>query len=70
MNGVTLLGLSAKESSESCELSARAVSERVIRFSIGLKLNTARTVGCVLIKERTAAASRADVGRCTEFAIQ
>ena len=44
MNGVTLLGLSAKESSDSCDLGARAVSERVVRSWSRLECGTAHTV--------------------------
>ena len=67
MNGVTVLGLSAKESSDSCDLGARAVSERVVGSWSGLKCGTARTVLRATIEERKAAAFHADVQRCTEL---
>ena len=67
MNGVTVLGLSAKESSDSCELGARAVSERVVGSWSGLKCGTARTVRYATIEERRAAACHADVQRCPEL---
>ena len=67
MNGVTVLGLSAKESSDSCELGARAVSERVVGSWSGLKCGTARNARYATIEERKAAAFHADVGRGPEL---
>ena len=67
MNGVTVLGLSAKESSDSCELGARAVSERVVGSWSGLKCGTARNARYATIEERKAAAVHADVGRGPEL---
>ena len=67
MNGVTVLGLSAKESSDSCDLGARAVSGRVVRSWSRLECRTARTVRCAAIEERRAAAFHADVQRVPEL---
>ena len=67
MNGVTLLGLRAKESSDSCELGAFTERERVVgswsRFQCGI----ARTVRYATFEERRAAAVHADVGRYPEL---
>ena len=70
MYGATHIGLRSQEFSDSCDLSAFTESERVVRFWCRLKLYTARTVGCVRIQERMAAACRDDVHRCTELRIQ
>ena len=67
MNGVTLLGPRAKESSDSCDLGAFTESERVVRSWSGLKCGTARTVRYATIEERRAAACHADVQRCPEL---
>ena len=67
MNGVTLLGLSAKESSDSCDLGARAVSGRVVRSWSRLDCRTARNVRYAAIEERRAAAFHADVQRVPEL---
>ena len=63
MNGVTLLGLRAKESSDSCDLGAFTESERVVRSWSRFQCGTARTVRYATIEERRAAAFHADVGR-------
>ena len=67
MNGVTLLGLRAKESSDSCDLGAFTESGRVVGSWSGLKCGTARTVRYATIEERRAAACHADVQRCPEL---
>ena len=67
MNGVTVLGLSAKESSDSCDLGAFTESGRVVRSWSRLECGTARTVRYATIEERRAAAFHADVQRCTEL---
>ena len=67
MNGVTVLGLSAKESSDSCDLGAFTESGRVVRLWSGLKCGTARNARYATIEERKAAAFHADVQRCTEL---
>eukprot|EP00322_Chrysochromulina_rotalis_P008384 CAMPEP_0115850574 /NCGR_PEP_ID=MMETSP0287-20121206/12035_1 /TAXON_ID=412157 /ORGANISM="Chrysochromulina rotalis, Strain UIO044" /LENGTH=80 /DNA_ID=CAMNT_0003304577 /DNA_START=389 /DNA_END=631 /DNA_ORIENTATION=+ len=67
MNGVTLLGVCAKESSDSCDLGAFTESGRVVRSWSRLECRTARTVRCAAIEERRAAAFHADVQRCTEL---
>ena len=67
MNGVTLLGQRAKESSDSCDLSEFTESERVVRSWSRLDCRIARTVRYAAVEERRAAAVHADVGRCTEL---
>ena len=67
MNGVTLLGLRAKESSDSCDLGAFTESGRVVGSWSGLECGTARTVRYATIEERRAAAFHADVQRVTEL---
>ena len=67
MNGVTLLGLRAKESSDSCDLGAFTESGRVVGSWSGLKCGIARTVLRATIEERKAAAFHADVQRCTQL---
>ena len=69
MNGVTVLGLSAKESSDSCDLGAFTESGRVVRSWSRLECGTARTVRYATIEERRAAAFHADV-QCPRVAIQ
>ena len=66
MHGVTLVGLRAKESSDSCDLGAFTESERVVRSWSRLKCGTAHT-RYATFEERRAAAVHADVGRCTEL---
>ena len=69
MNGVTLLGLRAKESSDSCDLGARAVSERDTRGRIVVPFGMwhSATVRYATIEERRAAAFHADVQRVPEL---
>ena len=67
MNGGTVLGLRAKESSDSCDLGAFTESERVVRLWYRLECRTARNARYAAIEERRAAAVHADVGRCTEL---
>ena len=67
MNGVTLLGLRAKESSDSCELGAFTERERVVRSWSRFQCGTARTVRYATIEERRAAAFHADVQRVPEL---
>ena len=67
MNGVTVLGVSAKESSDSCDLGAFTESGRVVRLWFRLDCRTARNVRYAAIEERRAAAFHADVQRCTEI---
>ena len=67
MNGVTLLGLRAKESSDSCDLGAFTESERVVRSWSRFQCGTARTVRYATIEERRAAAFHADVQRVPEL---
>ena len=67
MNGVMLLGLRAKESSDSCDLGAFTESERVVGSWSRLECCIARTVRYAAFEERRAAAVHADVGRCTEL---
>ena len=67
MNGVTVLGVSAKESSDSCDLGAFTESGRVVRLWSRLECGTARTVRYATIEERRAAAFHADVQRVPEL---
>ena len=67
MNGVTVLGVSAKESSDSCDLGAFTESGRVVRSWSRLECGTARTVRYATIEERRAAAFHADVQRVPEL---
>ena len=67
MNGGTLLGQRAKESSDSCDLGAFTESGRVVRLWSRLECGTARTVRYATIEERRAAACHADVQRCPEL---
>ena len=57
----------AEESSDSCDLGARAVSGRVVRSWSRLECGTARTVRYATIEERRAAAFHADVQRVPEL---
>ena len=66
----THIGLRSQEFSDSCNLDAFTESERVVRFLCRLKLRTARTVVSARIQERSAAACRDDVHRCTEKIIK
>ena len=67
MNGVTVLGLSAKESSDSCDLGDITESGRVVRSWSRLDCRTARNVRYAAIEERRAAAFHADVQRVPEL---
>ena len=67
MNGVTVLGVSAKESSDSCDLGAFTESGRVVRSWSRLDCRTARNVRYAAIEERRAAAFHADVQRVPEL---
>ena len=57
----------AEESSDSCDLGARAVSGRVVRSWSRLECGTERTVRYATIEERRAAAFHADVQRVPEL---
>ena len=66
MNGVTLLEVCAKDSSDSCDLRARTERECVVRSWSRLASGMARSERHATRKEPRAAAFHADVHRCPE----